>query len=61
MPREVRVAVIGSGLAGLTAAYLLTTPSSKDEDVVFDVHLFEKVSLRRGCLVDKKAHVKIKM
>ncbi len=41
MARTVKVAVIGSGLAGLTAAYLLT--SSKDADVEFDVHLFEKV------------------
>ena len=45
MPREVKVAVIGSGLAGLTAAYLLTKPTpSQESDVVFDVHLFEKAS-----------------
>ncbi|KAG7450733.1 uncharacterized protein BT62DRAFT_1072763 [Guyanagaster necrorhizus] len=43
MPRTVKVAIIGSGLAGLTAAYLLTKPS-EDEDPGFDVHLFEKTS-----------------
>lgn len=43
MPRTVKVAVVGSGLAGLTAAYLLSNaPSSSD--VEFEVHLFEKVS-----------------
>ncbi|KAK0208047.1 splicing factor, Prp19-binding domain-containing protein [Desarmillaria ectypa] len=41
MPRTVKVAIIGSGLAGLTAAYLLTE-HPQDEDVYFDVHLFEK-------------------
>ncbi|KAK0232813.1 splicing factor, Prp19-binding domain-containing protein [Armillaria fumosa] len=41
MPRTVKVAVIGSGLAGLTAAYLLTK-DPQHEDVSFDVHLFEK-------------------
>jgi protoporphyrinogen oxidase len=43
MPRQVKVAVIGSGLAGLTAAHLLTKPTSEDCDVEVDVHLFEKV------------------
>ncbi|KAK0473547.1 hypothetical protein EDD18DRAFT_1323755 [Armillaria luteobubalina] len=43
MPRTVKVAVIGSGLAGLTAAYLLTK-DPHHEDVSFDVHLFEKTS-----------------
>ena len=41
MPRTVKVAVIGSGLAGLTAAYRLCR--TQDENVKFDVHLFEKV------------------
>lgn len=37
--KKVRVAVIGSGLAGLSTAYLL----SKDQEE-FEVHLFEKNS-----------------
>ncbi|KAJ6573970.1 hypothetical protein DFH09DRAFT_1276999 [Mycena vulgaris] len=40
MTRTVKVAVIGSGLAGLTAAYLLA--ASQPDDVHFEVHLFEK-------------------
>ncbi|KAF7306446.1 hypothetical protein MIND_00435800 [Mycena indigotica] len=41
MPRTVKVAVVGSGLAGLTAGYLLTSSHPQD-DVEFDVHIFEK-------------------
>ena len=43
MPRVVKVAVIGSGLAGLTAAYLLSEKQVVEEEVEFEVHLFEKV------------------
>lgn len=41
--RTVKVAVIGSGLAGLTSAFLLSTVNSSTSNVKFDVHLFEKV------------------
>ncbi|KAL1747345.1 hypothetical protein HDZ31DRAFT_32185 [Schizophyllum fasciatum] len=41
MARTVKVAIIGSGLAGLTAAHLLAR-TSKEGDVRFEVHLFEK-------------------
>jgi len=40
--RIVKVAVVGSGLAGLTAAYRLAKTPTMD-DVEFEVHLFEKV------------------
>lgn len=39
--RTVKVAVIGTGLAGLTAAYLLAKACEGDQ-VNFEVHLFEK-------------------
>ena len=48
--RVVKVAVVGSGLAGLTAAYLLSNAhtrrgerTSGGEGVEFEVHIFEKV------------------
>jgi protoporphyrinogen oxidase len=43
MARTVKVAVIGSGLAGLTAAYLLAR--SSEAEVEFEVHVFEKVRI----------------
>ncbi|KAE9409396.1 hypothetical protein BT96DRAFT_962482 [Gymnopus androsaceus JB14] len=42
MKKAVKVAVIGSGLAGLTAAFLLSGSSS--EEIEFEVHVFEKSS-----------------
>ncbi|KIK70345.1 hypothetical protein GYMLUDRAFT_147561 [Collybiopsis luxurians FD-317 M1] len=47
MPRTVKVAVVGSGLAGLTAAYMLSSSSSSSfsEEVEFEVHVFEKSSI----------------
>jgi predicted NAD/FAD-binding protein len=45
-PRKVKVAIIGSGLAGLTAAHILSTTIFHGRDYVqFEVHLFEKVCL----------------
>lgn len=49
-PQRIKVAVVGSGLAGLTTAYLLSTASQRtdiqyerDRPVEFEVHIFEKV------------------
>lgn len=42
--RTVKVAVVGSGLAGLTAAYRMVK-GSEHREVQVEVHLFEKVSL----------------
>ena len=44
--RVAKVAIIGSGLAGLTSAYLLATAGNSKTR--FEVHLFEKVN--RSCL-----------
>ena len=38
----VKLAVVGTGLAGLTAAHLLKRPL-EGADVEFEVHVFEKV------------------
>lgn len=44
MTRTVKVAVVGTGLAGLTAAHFLKRPlEGADTDVEFEVHVFEKV------------------
>ena len=50
MTRTVKIAVVGTGLAGLTAAHLLKkqfelegASESADSDVEFEVHIFEKV------------------
>ncbi|KEP54911.1 microfibrillar-associated protein [Rhizoctonia solani 123E] len=43
--RTIKVAVVGSGLAGLTSAYLLANFQPRPADVEFDVHVFEKSSV----------------
>ena len=44
MTRTVKLAVVGTGLAGLTAAHLLKRPlKGASADVEFEVHVFEKV------------------
>ena len=46
MTRTVKLAVVGTGLAGLTAAHLLKRPlKGTSADVEFEVHVFEKVRL----------------
>lgn len=45
MTRTVKVAVIGTGLAGLTAAHLLKQQCEGNK-VKFEVHLFEKVGFK---------------
>ncbi|KZT42732.1 hypothetical protein SISSUDRAFT_843635 [Sistotremastrum suecicum HHB10207 ss-3] len=42
MPRKVKVAIVGSGLAGLTAASLLSTTDTSESNTEFECHLFEK-------------------
>lgn len=51
--RTVKVAIVGSGLAGLTAAQLLTSANEHADangttSPIFDVHLFEKVCIPMG-------------
>lgn len=48
------VAIIGSGMAGLVSAYLLT----QDNDQRFDVEVFETVRMRRvaGLSQDTRLH-----
>lgn len=41
MTRRVKVAVVGGGLAGLTAGHLLSAHGGSDME--FEVHLFESV------------------
>ena len=49
MTRTVKIAVVGTGLAGLTAAHLLTRPleGAFADEVEFEVHIFEKVRFDR--------------
>ena len=54
MPRTVKVAVVGSGLAGLTVAHLLSNTELRDLE--FEVHVFEKVDCTSesvGCFADE--------
>ncbi|KAJ9475788.1 hypothetical protein PHBOTO_005851 [Pseudozyma hubeiensis] len=43
-PREVRVAIVGSGLTGLVATYLLTAPHASHQHVKVNVEIFERAS-----------------
>ncbi len=55
--RTIKVAIIGSGLAGLTAAYRLTTANLADKDVELEVHLFEKVWVFVSCHPANRPHI----
>ena len=46
MDSTVKVAVVGSGLAGLTTNYLLSQPTTGEKGKTIETHLFEKVSCR---------------
>jgi flavin-dependent dehydrogenase len=54
--RTVKVAIIGSGLAGLTAAFLLSSANSESGDVEFEVHVFDKVCNGKFPL-DSRPHI----
>ncbi|TKY88424.1 hypothetical protein EX895_002776 [Sporisorium graminicola] len=43
-PREVRVAIVGSGLTGLVATYLLTAPTDSSRNAKVTVDIFERAS-----------------
>ncbi|GAB1519274.1 hypothetical protein RhiTH_002340 [Rhizoctonia solani] len=43
--RTIKVAVVGSGLAGLTSAYLLAKFQPRPADTEFEIHIFEKSSV----------------
>jgi protoporphyrinogen oxidase len=42
--KNIKIAVIGSGLAGLSTAYFLEEGHIESNDKKFEVHLFEKNS-----------------
>lgn len=47
--RTVKVAIVGSGLAGLTAAHLLMSANDTTNAAQFEVHIFEKVLSSTSC------------
>ncbi len=55
--RTIKVAIIGSGLAGLTAAHRLSTANFADKDVELEVHLFEKVCVFVSCHPANRPHI----